>query len=491
MSTRYLSMVSVLVTLALCVSRSPADEPKLESRTRIKKKIEGNYELDLTVSAAPRDLSVFFSANETLSEYGYLRVSTTVIELGKYSEGRPVAWRQFKVPEEKPPWKIRLLKKGNFFRFWVGETTGWIRGPLGEWLGNYEPRESYVGVSALDEDLIQSVTLTKLPWLEELTRPVIPRGPDGSFYEQQAIPGALVKYEGKYYLYFMAGMKGSEEGSSRRSIGVATSTDLRSWQVEPRPVVKQGEPNIPHDNIYPNGAVVTPEGKIALMYSVQKFPEWMGFGLAIADDPMGPFKHHEGNPVYKHFTHAHEFDLVRVDGPEYRYLLFYAGYTPKPPTGKSGDRGYLLYSDDLVHWREDARNPVFSPETTDNWDAVHVRPRSLTKSGDTWYLWYEGCNNWKPAGSDHHGWWDTVGLARSRDLVNWEHYPRNPALPGLGVGAKQFDSNWTGWPRMRIEGETAFVFYTGNAMTGLRTIRVSDLTNWKTEGGRSFRLWPK
>ena len=227
------------------------------------------------------------------------------------------------------------------------------------------------------------------------------------------------------------------------------------------------------------------------MYSVQKYPEWVGFGLALADNPLGPFTHHEANPVYKHFTHAHEFDLVRVDGPDYRYLLFYAGYTPKPRTGLSGDRGYILYSDDLVHWREDKRNPVFRPETLDNWDAIHVRPRSLTKQGDTWYLWYEGCNTWKPEGSDHHGWWDTVGLARSKDLVKWEYYPRNPALPGLSIGPDRFDSKWTGWPRMRIEGETAYIFYTGNAMTGMRTIAVKDLVNWKTEGGKTLKLWPK
>jgi hypothetical protein len=261
--------------------------------------------------------------------------------------------------------------------------------------------------------------------------------------------------------------------------------------VHPEPVIKLGEPNIPHDNIYPNGAVVTPDGRIALMYSAQKFPKWMGFGLAIADRPPGPFKHHPKNPVYRHFTHAHEFDLVRVDRPGHRYLLFYAGYTPKPRRGLSGDRGYLLYSNDLVNWTPHERNPVFGPEVTDNWDGVHVRPRSLTKIGDTWYLWYEGCNTWKPKGSRHHGWWDTVGLARSRDLLTWEYYPRNPALPGLGIAASQFDNAWVGWPRMVVKGPIAHVFYTGNAQTGRREIPVKQLTNFESEGGRTIDLLAK
>ena len=486
MRARHLAAILVFSFLAASSRTALAESPIL-----VKKKGEGNYELECEVGAVPWGFLLFFSADEKLSEYGYLKVSSSGIELGRHSKGKSVTWRRYKAPEQKLPWKVRLLKKGNFFRFQVGDRTGWIRGPSGEWLEKYEPRESWVGLKAPGDTELRSLTLTTLPWLQQLTRPVIPRGPDGSFYEKQAIPGALIKFKGKYYLYFMAGMEGNEEGSSRRSIGVATSPDMRNWKVHPAPVVRNGEPNIPHDNVYPNGAVLPPEGKIALMYSVQKYPEWVGFGLALADNPLGPFKHHEANPVYKHFTHAHEFDLVRVDGPEYRYLLFYAGYTPKPRTGLSGDRGYLLYSDDLVHWREDKRNPVFRPETLDDWDAIHVRPRSLTKQGDTWYLWYEGCNTWKPEGSDHHGWWDTVGLARSKDLVKWEYYPRNPALPGLSIGPNRFDSKWTGWPRMRIEGETAYIFYTGNAMTGMRTIAVKDLVNWKTEGGKTLKLWPK
>ena len=180
--------------------------------------------------------------------------------------------------------------------------------------------------------------------------------------------------------------------------------------------------------------------------------------------------------------------MIRAEGLPHRYLLFYAGFTPEPQHGLAGDRGYLLYSDDLVNWHADERSPIFGPGTLDNWDAIHVRPRSLNKVGDTWYLWYEGCNTWKPEGVSHHGWWDTVGLARSKDFVNWEYYPRNPALPGLGIGADQFDSNWVGWPRMYIKDGVGYVFYTGNAQVGLRTIRLEDLTNWQTEGGETLDL---
>ena len=357
---------------------------------------------------------------------------------------------------------------------------------MGEWENVYEPTDNSLSVETPSGIQRQSCTVTILPWLQEITTPAISRGPKGSFYEKQIIPGAIIEYDGLYYMYVMAGMAGDEEGSSRRSIGVTVSSDLKQWEGHVEPLISYLD--TPYDNLYVSGAVVTGDGRIAIMFSAQKFPEWQGFMLATADHPMGPFFQYTDNPVYKHFTHAHEFDLIRAEGLPHRYLLFYAGFTPAPQRGLAGDRGYLLYSDDLVNWHPDERNPVFGPETLDNWDAIHVRPRSLNRINEMWYLWYEGCNTWKPDDESHHGWWDTVGLARSKDLINWEYYPRNPTLPGLGVNAEQFDGNWVGWPRMFVKDGIGYVFYTGNAQVGLRTIPLSDLTNWQSEGGQTFDL---
>ena len=32
----------------------------------------------------------------------------------------------------------------------------------------------------------------------------------------------------------------------------------------------------PYDNLYVSGAVVTDDGRVAIMFSAQKFPEWQG-----------------------------------------------------------------------------------------------------------------------------------------------------------------------------------------------------------------------
>jgi len=446
--------------------------------------IEGNYELNVEVIQGNESdpFRILFSGNAFGTMYAYLEIAGNSFRVGRELTGITDIWKTVSDIGE-PPWKIRILKKGNYYRFWVNDATGWIRGPLGEWEHIYEPRNSFVGMLTSDSVIVQSFTVTTLPWLQQINQPVIPRGPAGSFYESQAIPGAIIEYDNQYYMYFMAGKTGTQEGATERTIGVAVSSDLYDWVVQPNPILSYEEFGDLGDNIYPSGAVITPDGKIALMYAVQKFPVWQGFFLATADHPLGPFENYGGNPVYKHFTHAHEFDLVRVDEPGRRYILLYAGFTPNPPYGPDGDRGYALYSDDLVNWDEDPQNPVFGPETLDNWDAIHIRPRSLNKIGTTYYLWYEGVNSWPSPNPNWVPWWDTIGLARSPDLQNWEYYPRNPALPALGIGMNQFDKDWVGWPRMVVKNDTGYVFYTGGGETGLRTIAVDRLVNWESEGG--------
>ena len=409
---KYLNGLTIPVLIVLCLPFS-YPQPFKGQKQLIEKRVTGNYEMNLMLTGglSAEEVKVFFSGDTALGKRAYLAISADALKVIRETNTDTQTWKTYD-NIGTPPWNVKVLKKGNFFRFSVNETTGWIRGPLGEWENVYEPMDNALGVETPVDINLQSGTVTTLPWLQEITEPVMSRGPKGSFYEKQIIPGAIIEYNGLYYMYVMAGMAGDEEGSSRRSIGVAVSPDLKQWKVHPEPLISYRD--TPYDNLYVSGAVVTDEGRVAIMFSAQKFPEWQGFMLATAEHPMGPFTQYANNPVYKHFTHAHEFDLIRTEGLPHRYLLFYAGFTPEPQHGLAGDRGYLLYSDDLVNWHSDERNPVFGPGALDNWDAIHVRPRSLNKVDDTWYLWYEGCNTWKPDGVSHHGWWDTVGLARSK-----------------------------------------------------------------------------
>ena len=452
----------------------------------MKKTIEGNFELNMEVAALQphESIKVFFSGSQDMSSYAYMQAIDGGFRLGRVMDGKNDIWKEYEGINSLP-WKIRVLKKGNYFRFWVNGVEGDIRSPMGEWEGKFDPWTAVVGAEVPEGSIVNSFTITTLPWLTE-SKQLWGKGPEGSWHEEGSIPGAIIEFEGRYYMYFLAHRRnpagGEGEAAALRCIGGAWSDDLINWTVNPEPLITTD--NLPGDNIYPNAATILPDGKIALLFSVQQMPVWIGFFLATADEPLGEFTMYEDNPVYKHFTHAHEFDVLEVNHPDYKYIMMYSGYTPNPPSGPSGDRGYAVYSNDLIHWWPDERNPVFNPETLTGWDCTHIRPRGLNKIDDTYYLWYEGCVNWMPP-KKHHGWWDTVGLARSKDLVHWEHYPRNPALPGLGIGSDHFDSTWIGWPKMLIRDGIAYVYFTG---PGIRTIEVDKLTNWETEGGKTINM---
>ena len=314
--------------------------------------------LVLTGELTTEPVKVFFSGDTALGKRAYLAISTGEFKVVREINTDTRTWKTYNNIGD-PPWNVRILKKGNFFRFWVNDATGWIRGPLGEWENIYEPTDNCLSVETPSGVQLQSYTVTTLPWLQEITKPAISCGPKGSFYEKQVIPGAIIEYDGLYYMYVMTGMAGDEEGSSRRSIGVTVSSDLKQWEGHVEPLISYLD--TPYDNLYISGAVVTDGGRVAIMFSAQKFPEWRGFMLATADHPMGPFFQYADNPVYKHFTHAHEFDLIRAEGLPSSLSPFLRWISRREPQhGLAGDRGYLLYSDDLVNWHSDKRNPVLA-----------------------------------------------------------------------------------------------------------------------------------
>ncbi|MBK5721876.1 hypothetical protein JGH11_13430 [Dysgonomonas sp. Marseille-P4677] len=449
-------------------------------------RIEGDYELNTLLE---EDTKIYFSGSRQSEKQAYLQVEQGGIHL-ILQEGKQITLLKTIKGEISYPCSVRILRNGSYFRFWVGNLTAWIRGPLGEWKGVYEPSDNEVYAINKKDKYPEQFIVKKREWMTPAPQTTIAYGPEGSFYESQVIPGSILEYEDKYYMYLMTGMKGEQEGSSRRNIGLAVSETLSNWTVLPQPVIKYEDTS--YDNLYVNGSVVTPDGKIAVMFSAQSFPEWKGFMLAIADRPEGPFTLYQDNPVYKHENAAHEFDLVdlkdkRIEyrGQEYRYILFYAGFTPKPKKNLAGDKGYLLYSNNLLNWVSHIDNPVFEPETKDNWDAAHVRPRSLNRIGDYWYLWYEGVNSWTPPGMKGDTWYDVIGLARSKDLVHWEYHPRNPVLATAGQDENICGYSWTGWPRMVIKDEMAWVFYCGhhkkNVSTTYKTIPVKNLTDWTSD----------
>lgn len=86
-----------------------------------------------------------------------------------------------------------------------------------------------------------------------------------------------------------------------------------------------------------------------------------------------------------------------------------------------GDRGvWLATSRDMKVWTNVKDDPVLAcgPET---YDTAAVALNQVVKRGDYYYAFYHA--------TDRRPWQDwTTNVARSRDLIHWEKYPRNPII---------------------------------------------------------------
>lgn len=381
---------------------------------------------------------------------------------------------------------ITILKRGNYMRALFGGKELWLQGGTGEWAGNYMQRENDLIISCEDGSLSRC-DYYPLSWLKPADAPAIAAGMEGSYMEQQVLPGAILEDNGKYYMYTMCGLKGEEEGSSYRQVGLAVSDDLEHWEVGAEPLIKIGDLNIPHDNLYVDGCLRRDDGKIVLLMTVQVFPKWVGMCAFLADQPEGPFTAYEGNPIIKPDVIFHEFDVVKCDLPQGKYMLYLSRFC-----AGQGDRGVRYFSNDMLSWKKDEdESTMLKPQTENGWDSIHVRPRSITRIGDYWYFFYEGTNRWKPElynqttnGFVNQEWWDTIGLARTTNFHDWEYYPMNPCLNPRGISVEQFDGRWTGWPRMVIKDGTCYIFYSASGEkvnVGLRKVALAGLIDWNSE----------
>ena len=102
--------------------------------------ITGNYEINLKVESSNSGCShkVLFSANQDLSKLAYLEIKENRFIIARQLGKQVSIWKEYSF-DGNLPWTIKIIRKGNYFRFWVNQSTGAIRGPLGEWENYHEP----------------------------------------------------------------------------------------------------------------------------------------------------------------------------------------------------------------------------------------------------------------------------------------------------------------------------------------------------------------
>ncbi|MDQ2691141.1 MAG: hypothetical protein M3Y68_03835 [Chloroflexota bacterium] len=210
--------------------------------------------------------------------------------------------------------------------------------------------------------------------------PVLPHRTRPNWDSQYIDPGGMVYHEGQFHMFY----NGISRFPAPVGVGYATSVDGYEWTRQAEEPVLSAEAmsggNLSGNNLFVTSALVEPDGTWVL----------------------------------------------------YFYTLGSAGFTG------SGEIGRATAPAPTGPWTIDPE-PMLSPGPSGSWDDVQVSGPNVLKSGDTYFMYYDGSRS---------GSQSRIGLATSSDGIHWEKY-NDPATeeqvftesdPVLGVSDQGWDS---------------------------------------------------
>jgi Beta-xylosidase len=186
-------------------------------------------------------------------------------------------------------------------------------------------------------------------------------------------------------------------------------------------------------------------GRVLLFYSALG-PGEHGVGLAVSTDGTAGERFAKHGPV---LTGRAPSALAQGD----RVYLLYQDWLPGHAAERQQWCFYLAVSEDGLTFSPVQDAPILTG-TPGDWDAYSVVTGRLLAGADGWtYLLYGG-SAYLSDEPEH------FGLARSRDLVNWEKHPGNPIF---GAGARGEPDGGAIWFPALWETDTHFhLLYEGS-----------------------------
>lgn len=255
---------------------------------------------------------------------------------------------------------------------------------------------------------------------------------------------AVVRYQGRYFLYYSV----SGEGMAGWGIGIATSQDLETWE-------KIGE--IPPTDDHESNGICAP-GAIVLGDRVHIFYQTYGnrhrdaICHAYSEDGVH-FQRNSSNPIIRpsgDWTSGRAIDADVCVFGEYLYL-YYATRDPGHRIQMLGVHRAPLDSDfGREQWQQRCENAILRPELAWEQDCIEA-PATLVRDGKV-YMFYAGAYNNAP---------QQIGLAVSDD---GEHFRRVSDTPFLPNGAEDaWNASESGHPFVFEDADgRIYLFFQGN-----------------------------
>ena len=256
----------------------------------------------------------------------------------------------------------------------------------------------------------------------------------------------VVRWNGMYYLYFSMRTAAPQ---SELTIGIAQSDDLTNWKTI-------GE--VGSDGDYEKKGRAAPcavrlGGKIHLFYqSSGHGPRdaichaWSEDGIHFTKDPTNPIFRPTGN---WNVGRAIDAEVVERDGTVY---LYWATRDPKMKQQMIG----VAVADASSNfgrdaWKQACDAPILKP--TLDWEQNCIEAATIVLRDGLFYMFYAGAYNHEL---------QQIGLAVSRDVLEWHRFSDQPILPVGETG--EWNAGESGHPGVFVDDDgQAYLFFQGKA----------------------------
>jgi beta-1,2-mannobiose phosphorylase / 1,2-beta-oligomannan phosphorylase len=275
---------------------------------------------------------------------------------------------------------------------------------------------------------------------------------------------SVIRFGGRYLLYYS--MRGATGNMDVWSVGIAESRNLLDWRrvgqllpgadyelkglAAPFATIIQGKVHLFYQT-YGNGP------KDAICHAVSTD------GLAFERDPANPIFHPTGN---WNAGRAIDGEVIRFGN---RWLLYAATRDPEFKVqlvvGAVSTAGFAP-----GEWKLLAPRPLLKPQLP--WERDCIEAPALIRRGSWLYMFYAGAYNNAP---------QQIGVARSRDGVEWERMGSQPFLPNGKPG--EWNASESGHPGIFLDDDgKTYLFYQGNNDNGqtwlLSFVRIGWRAGW-------------
>jgi hypothetical protein len=275
---------------------------------------------------------------------------------------------------------------------------------------------------------------------------------------------------GTWYWYYHAQSRDKERWPRGYRICVATAPHpLGPWKkYEGNPVLDQGEEG-EWDHSLTACACLLKEGAYNIRERDATYYMWYyasgAVGLATADNPLGPWKKYEGNPVIKWRKEGGVYpgSVTKIGDTFYMFV--------QSPVSVQDQGPFCIATASKPEgpWKKYEGNPVLTPGDWGAWDDGGFSEACARYHEGVFHCVYGGTKAPKI---------ESLGYAYSFDAINWHKYQGNPVVPLSRVP----DASGFAEVHCYVEGPYIYVFHTLRYYTGEGTARgLGSYPGWDTE----------